>query len=449
MAKTRTQHAKVGERESAFGQMLRREREAAGVTLSALASRLKVSKGYLSRLETGKTLPSADMVARIAGILGSNSTVLSVLAGQLPADVQEILQNHPVEALDLLRESYPASDEAAPVCRDASGTVGLAAAAGELATRPELSDNSVMSLRQYETVLGDCLDWLAKRQESSIHAVVTDPPYGLREYTEPEKAKLRAGRGGVWRIPPSFDGCTRSPLPRFTVLTDQDQQALADFFARWARLVFKVLVPGGHVFVATNPLVSQLVYAPMLDAGFEKRGEIIRLVQTLRGGDRPKNAHQEFSGVTVMPRSAWEPWGLFRKPCEGRVQDNLRKWQTGGLRRVSAEQPFTDVIKSAPTRNGERAIAPHPSLKPQAFMRQIVRAALPLGSGIVLDPFMGAGSTIAAACAVGYRSIGIEMDPEFYRVAVAAIPKLARLTLNGSENCRPVTTSQSSLFLLH
>jgi DNA modification methylase/plasmid maintenance system antidote protein VapI len=449
MAKTRTQHAKVGERESAFGQMLRREREAAGVTLSALASRLKVSKGYLSRLETGKTLPSADMVARIAGILGSNSTVLSVLAGQLPADVQEILQNHPVEALDLLRESYPASDEAAPVCRDASGTVGLAAAAGELTTRPELSDNSVMSLRQYETVLGDCLDWLAKRQESSIHAVVTDPPYGLREYTEPEKAKLRAGRGGVWRIPPSFDGCTRSPLPRFTVLTDQDQQALADFFARWARLVFKVLVPGGHVFVATNPLVSQLVYAPMLDAGFEKRGEIIRLVQTLRGGDRPKNAHQEFSGVTVMPRSAWEPWGLFRKPCEGRVQDNLRKWQTGGLRRVSAEQPFTDVIKSAPTRNGERAIAPHPSLKPQAFMRQIVRAALPLGSGIVLDPFMGAGSTIAAACAVGYRSIGIEMDPEFYRVAVAAIPKLARLTLNGSENCRPVTTSQSSLFLLH
>jgi site-specific DNA-methyltransferase (adenine-specific) len=456
---------KAVERESAFGQMLRREREAAGVTLSALASRLRVSKGYLSRLETGKTLPSADMVARIAATLGTDSAALSVLAGQLPADVQEILQNHPVEALDLLRESYPANDEAAPICRDSSGAVGLAEAAGEHRKRtstdfadytdgsdgtgPELSDNSVMSLCRYETVLGDCFEWLAERQENSIHAVVTDPPYGLREYTEPEKAKLRAGRGGVWRIPPSFDGCTRSPLPRFTVLTDQDQQALADFFARWARLVFKVLVPGGHVFVATNPLVSQLVYTPMLDAGFEKRGEVIRLVQTLRGGDRPKNAHQEFSGVTVMPRSAWEPWGLFRKPCEGRVQDNLRKWQTGGLRRVSADQPFTDVIKSAPTRNGERAIAPHPSLKPQAFMRQIVRAALPLGSGIVLDPFMGAGSTIAAASAVGYRSIGIEMDPEFYRVAVAAIPKLSRLMLNGSENRRPVQNGQPSLFLLH
>jgi site-specific DNA-methyltransferase (adenine-specific) len=232
------------------------------------------------------------------------------------------------------------------------------------------------------------------------------------------------------------------------VLTDQDQSALADFFTRWARLVFKVLVPGGHVFVATNPLVSHLVYAPMLEAGFEKRGEITRLVQTLRGGDRPKNAHKEFADVTVMPRSAWEPWGLFRKPCEGRVQDNLRKWQTGGLRRVSSEQPFTDVVRSAPTRNGERAIAPHPSLKPQAFMRQIVRAALPLGKGIVLDPFMGAGSTIAAACAVGYESIGIEIDPEFFRVAVAAIPKLARLAVNGADPRRAAASGQSSLFVL-
>ena len=116
-----------------------------------------------------------------------------------------------------------------------------------------------------------------------------------------------------------------------------------------------------------------------------------------------------------MPRSAWEPWGLFRKPCEGRVQDNLRKWKTGGLRRISATEPFLDVIRSAPTRPEERALAPHPSLKPQSFMRQIVRASLPLARGIVLDPFMGGSSTIAAATAVGYESIGIEADREFFQ----------------------------------
>src|SRR5690606_6726795 len=132
--------------------------------------------------------------------------------------------------------------------------------------------------------------------------------------------------------------------------------------------------------------------------------------------------------VSVMPRSAWEPWGLFRKPCEGRVQDNLRKWGTGGLRRISAEQPFCDVIPSAPTRPEERAISPHPSLKPQALMRQLVRAALPLAKGVVLDPFMGGGATIAAACAINYKSIGVELDPQFFAATEAAIPRLAALT---------------------
>jgi hypothetical protein len=279
----------------------------------------------------------------------------------------------------------------------------------------------------FELHRGDCLAWMKARVERSIEAIVTDPPYGLREYSQLEQQKLRSGRGGVWRIPPALGGSQRSPLPRFTVLTNAEQAELEQFFTLFAERALSVLVPGGHLFIASHPLLSHLVYGPLLRAGFEKRGEVIRLVQTLRGGDRPKNAHTEFSDVSVMPRSAWEPWGLFRKPCEGRVQDNLRKWKTGGLRRPSAELPFADVIRSAPTRPEERRLAPHPSLKPQAFMRQIVRAALPLGQGTILDPFLGGGSTIAAALAVGYRSIGVELDPRYLKLARAGIPKLAAL----------------------
>jgi len=285
----------------------------------------------------------------------------------------------------------------------------------------------------YETHRADCLDWMRACKPNSIHAAITDPPYGLKEFSEVEKRKLRSGRGGVWRIPPSFDGCQRAPLPRFTVLTDPERVALSAFFAKFATDLLRVLTPGAHLFIAGNPLLSHLVYQPLIAAGFEKRGEIIRLVQTLRGGDRPKNAHEEFPDVSVMPRSQWEPWGLFRKPCQGRVQDNLRKWKTGGLRRLSEEQPFADVIRSSTTRAEERAISPHPNLKPQAFMRQIVRAALPLGEGVVLDPFMGGGATIAAAVAVGYDSIGVELDETYCEIARAAIQKLAGLQVAESE----------------
>jgi DNA modification methylase len=283
------------------------------------------------------------------------------------------------------------------------------------------------SLDQVQLFHADCVEWLQRQPERSIHGVVTDPPYGLVEYTAKEKAKLRSGRGGVWRIPPSFDGHRRSPLPRFTVLAPQELEDLRAFFSIWAAALLPVLVPGAHVMVASNPLLSYVVSGALAEVGFERRGEIVRLVMTMRGGDRPKNAHQEFPDVTVMPRSMWEPWLLYRRPLEGRVQDNLRKWKTGGLRRVSQLQPFGDVIKSRPTPPSERAIANHPSLKPQEFLRQVVRAILPTGEGVVLDPFAGSGSTLAAALAIGYDSVGVELDEEYVAMASVAIPRLARM----------------------
>ncbi len=290
-----------------------------------------------------------------------------------------------------------------------------------------------MSVRSFRigraTLLhADALDWMRTREPCSVHAIVTDPPYGLIEYSDQEQAKLRRGRGGVWRIPPSFDGHRRAPLPRFTVLTPRDRAALHDFFLAFGTSALRVTVPGAHVLVASNPLLVHVVANAMSAAGLEIRGYLARLVMTLRGGDRPKNAHEEFHDVSVMPRSMFEPWVILRHPLEGRVQDNLRRWGTGGFRRPGAKRPFGDVIASQPTPRIERAIAPHPSLKPQAFLRQVVRAVLPLGRGLVLDPFAGSGSTLAAANAVGCESVGIERDRRYVDMARKAIPKLAALT---------------------
>ena len=276
----------------------------------------------------------------------------------------------------------------------------------------------------------DCTLWLRQQAPNSIHAVVTDPPYGLLEYTPKEQAKLRRGKGGVWRLPPAFDGARRSPVPRFTVLSPANREQMATFFRTWAAALIPVLVPGANVVVAANPLLSYLVANALAEAGLERRGEIVRLVTTMRGGDRPKGAHEEFADVSAMPRSMWEPWLVFRKPLEGRLQDNLRKWRCGGFRRPDEDRPFGDVIRSAPTRKAERALAPHPNLKPQRFLRELVRGVLPLGEGIVLDPFCGAGSTLAAAEAVGYASIGLEKDERYFALASEAIPKLARYRLN-------------------
>src|SRR5207245_544177 len=71
---------------------------------------------------------------------------------------------------------------------------------------------STVMMSKAQIIEADCFEWLAQRDPCSIHAVVTDPPYGLVEYTAKEQTKLRNGnRGGIWRIPPSFDGHQRAP----------------------------------------------------------------------------------------------------------------------------------------------------------------------------------------------------------------------------------------------
>mgnify|MGYP000964890688 CR=1 FL=1 len=317
----------------------------------------------------------------------------------------------------------------------------------------------------YELIHANAIEWLTNNRskyENYFHAVITDPPYGLKEYKPEELEKRANGSGGIWRIPPKIGGSERSPLPRFTVLEDKDIEELYNFLFQTAKALFPVLRPGGHIFIATNSILEHIVSNAFIQNGFEKRAIIVRLVQTLRGGDRPKNAESEFPEVCVMPRSAWEPWVLFRKPLEGRVSDNLRKWETGGLRRISMDVPFMDVIPSERTSKQEREIAPHPSLKPQSFLRQLIWAALPLGKGVILDPFAGSGSTLAAATALNVRSLGIEVNSEYYEMAKKAIPQLAlvKITLpvgsvttsrngrkkDGIAKCNTTTSSQSSIF---
>lgn len=276
-------------------------------------------------------------------------------------------------------------------------------------------------------VHADCFEWLSRIPANTIHAIVTDPPYGVKEYDFDQLEKRSNGNGGIWRIPPSFDGNVRAPLPRFTALNPKERETLRRFFVEFGKVTLHALRPGGHIFIASNAFLSQLVFSALIESGLEFRSQLVRLVRTLRGGDRPKNAEEEFPGVSSLPRGCYEPWGIFRKPMPTgmRVSDCLREFQTGGLRRTSEDSPFEDVIESERTPRRERDIADHPSLKPQSLLRQLVHAALPLGHGIICDPFSGSGSTVAACEAIGALGIGVERHVDYFEMSRESAPKLA------------------------
>lgn len=316
-------------------------------------------------------------------------------------------------------------------------------------TKPPLSlDYKSVRIGQSLLVHADAFEWLRRLPSESLDGMVFDPPYGVKEYELDEIEKMMRGGPGIWRIPPSFDGCQRAPLPRFTALVEHERETLRRFFKDFAVVALPALKPGAHVFMASNAFLSQLVFGAMIEGGFEFRTEIIRLVQTLRGGDRPKLGEKEYPNVCALPRGGYEPWGLFRKPMPPKmtVRECLKVYGTGGLRRLNDGNPFSDVIPSERTPRQERDIAPHPSLKPQSFLRQVVRAVLPLGKGVVADPFMGSGSTIAAAEAVGYACVGVERYDNYFDMAVEAVPSLIGLR-SGAKVPLKAVNGEAALFL--
>ena len=315
-------------------------------------------------------------------------------------------------------------------------------------------------MARYELHHANCFDWLREQPPLSIQGVCTDPPFGIVEFSPHEMTKLRNGRGGVWRLPPTIGGSIRAPLPRFTTLTPQDREHVRIYFREFGEALIPALAPGSHVFIASTPMLQYLVQSGMAEAGFEVRGAVMRLYRGFRGGDRPKLAEQEFPEVCVTPRGAYEPWMLFRKPIEEKtVAQNLRKWGTGALRRLNVDQPLPDIIQSGKTPIAEESISNHPTVKPQQLLRILARSLLPLGEGQILDPFCGSGSTIAACQAVGYDAIGLEVDEEYFSLLTMNIDKFSALypkykgeTLEMPTECLPAKSKyteskQGSLLL--
>lgn len=82
----------------------------------------------------------------------------------------------------------------------------------------------------------------------------------------------------------------------------------------------------------------------------------------------------------------------------------------------------------------------HPTVKPLALMRYLVRMVTPPG-GVVLDPFMGSGSTGCAAVREGFDFVGIDLTPEYVAIAQKRIdwhavtsPLDGNVIMNAEEN---------------
>ena len=161
-------------------------------------------------------------------------------------------------------------------------------------TKPLAFDYATERIGQSRIVHADCFEWLSRVPKDTLHAIVTDPPYGVKEYDFDQLEKRANGKGGIWRIPPSFDGHTRAPLPRFTALNRNERKRLSRFFVDWGRLA----VAGAFGRVPTSSLHRTLSFhncctAPWSMAGWnfgERLSDLCGLCAVVTGRKTPKRS---------------------------------------------------------------------------------------------------------------------------------------------------------------
>jgi DNA modification methylase len=96
------------------------------------------------------------------------------------------------------------------------------------------------------------------------------------------------------------------------------------------------------------------------------------------------------------------------------------RWLWKGIITKKTKEDFSPT-KGGKGHGGARFARVHVSQKPVALMRWCIEKLKPPQDGIILDPYLGSGSTGIAALTLGYKFIGCEIDPEHLKIAVARI----------------------------
>jgi len=272
----------------------------------------------------------------------------------------------------------------------------------------------------------------AARRGAQVHSIVTDPPYGLvsivkrfgKEGSAPAKSNGATGvfsrtsrdfLGQVW------DGAGIERDPTF-----------------W-RLCYDLLPPGGHVLAFGSPKTVHRTTCALEDAGFEIRESVIWVY--VSGMAHSHEQKGEWVGWETGLKGAHEVIIVARKPLQGSVQQNLDRHRVGAYNvaacpapggrwpaNVMVEEQAQDLLSgklryffSPKASRADRGPGnPHPTVKPTDLMAYLCRLVTPPG-GIVLDPFMGSGSTGKAAVQEGFHFIGIDASPTYTAVARSRI----------------------------
>ena len=261
-------------------------------------------------------------------------------------------------------------------------------------------------------------------EDESIHLIVTDPPYFLDGLA----ADWKKGKKGTKRA----TGVVGS-LPVGMKFDPKQGIALQAFMTEVSGLMIRVLKPGAFAVVFSQPRLVHRMAIGLEDAGFEIRDlyawhftrraqfkafSMNHFVNRMDKTDAEKEALKTKLGGRKTPqlRPQFEAMILAQKPRIGTFVENWRVHETGLIdasASLDGAAPSTVMTVEKPKRSHFNG---HLTVKPVALVEHLIRLFSVTGQ-VVLDPFLGSGTTAVAAMRQGRACIGIEINGESVRIA--------------------------------
>ena len=303
--------------------------------------------------------------------------------------------------------------------------------------------------------LGDCLEYLPMLTDNSIDLFLSDIPYGislddwdvLHSNTNSAllgKSPAQEGKSGFKRRGKPINGWAQSDRN----IGSEYQQ----WCKEWATKVYPKMKNGSFLFVFGARRTIHRVINAFEDSGFllkdtlawkkpsaHHRAQRVSIVLERRGLKEEAEYWKGWRLGNLAP--IWEPVAWFMKPYTigGTITDNILENEVGAMNinecRLNGSSP-TNMLEFG---FGKNEVRIHEAQKPLELIEYLIKLTTRRDQ-IVLDPFMGSGTTAVAAAKLGRKYIGFEANPDFYSKS------LERLETATSNNVEELPLFQQTLF---
>jgi site-specific DNA-methyltransferase (adenine-specific) len=285
----------------------------------------------------------------------------------------------------------------------------------------------------------DCINGLPKLTKNSIDVCITDPPYNyefIGHKWDAEEVSRRINRVKnsktlVKNIPygSGLAGGVRNE--RWYERNRDNINDYQDWTSRWGQGVYHVLKPGAFILVFNSTRTIAHIQVALEKVGFYARDIIV----WRKNGGIPKGINiskklkadgivdaDKWDGWHSCLRNEWEAIALLQKPLEINYPNTVAKWGVGVLHAKNGNGNFrTNIVENIARETKEQSNI-HCTTKPVTLMKQLIELAMPIEKDrIVLDPFMGSGTTAIAALELGVNYLGFEIEPTYCLIAQSRI----------------------------